>query len=257
MTKSNRKTYIVGNWKMNPSNREDAKTLFSKTNLVASKSKKVTVVACPPYPFVSLFSTRNKPAVRLGAQDIFYEQEGSFTGEVSAKQLVSVGVEYVIIGHSERRAMGDTDEIIAKKLRVALEAGLKVVLCIGENGRDGHGHYLSFVKDQVLSIFKNISKKYISNVIIAYEPVWAVGKRYESALKPSDIHEMSLYIKKILSQIYDKDDAMKVPVLYGGSVNFENAEPILFDGEVSGLLIGRQSLDIEGLSKIISYANKL
>lgn len=257
MAKLKRKLYIVGNWKMNPRTEDVAKALFAKTNLIASKSKKVMVIACAPYPFISLFSNKKKPAAKLGAQDVFYELEGSFTGSVSASQLVSLNVEYVIIGHSERRAAGDTDEIISKKVRVALEAGLKVIVCVGENGRDGHGHYLSFVKEQILSIFRNISKVHIANIIVAYEPVWAVGKRYESALKPSDIHQMSLYVKKILSEIYGKEEALKVPVLYGGSVNFENAQPILSDGEVSGLLIGRQSLDAEGLSKIISYANKL
>lgn len=256
MLRTKRKIYIVGNWKMNPGTREEAKALFNQTNALALKSKKVVVISCAPYPFISLFSSK-KASLKLGAQDVFYEQAGSFTGEVSAAQLASMGVEYVIVGHSERRVMGDTDEIIAKKVRISLEAGLKVIVCVGENGRDGHGHYLSFIKDQIFSIFKNISKKYIANIIIAYEPVWAVGKRYESALQPSDIHEMSLYVKKILSQIYGKEDAMNIAVLYGGSVNFENAGPILSDGEVSGLLIGRQSLDSEGLSKIVSYANKL
>jgi triosephosphate isomerase (TIM) len=256
MAKIKRKIYIIGNWKMNPSTGKEAKAIFDETNRLASKSKKVTVVACAPYPFISLFKS-TKPALKLGAQDVFFEQEGAFTSQVSADQLLSLGAGYVILGHSEKRAQGDTDEIVAKKARVALEKGMKVVVCIGELARDGHGHYLSFIKDQIFSVFKDIPKKSLPNVIVAYEPVWSIGKRYEDTMKPPDIHQTSLYLRKIFAQIYGKDDAMKIPVLYGGSVNFENAGPILSDGEVSGFLLGRQSIDMEGLSKIINYANKL
>jgi triosephosphate isomerase len=255
--KKKRNIIIVGNWKMNPETQDEAKKIYTKINNTSGKAKKITVVVCPPAIYLSTLAKTSKKYVKLGAQDTSFEKSGSFTGSISPDMIRNAGADYVILGHSERRAEGELDETIAKKAKSALETGLKPIICVGEKIRDNHGEYLAVIKDQILKIFTNIDKKYISDCIVAYEPVWAIGKSFDNAMKPSDVHEMSLYVKKILSTIYSKEDAMRVPVLYGGSVNFENAQPILLDGEVSGLLVGRQSLDIVEFPKIIEYANKL
>lgn len=255
MTK--KKLYIIGNWKMNPQTLDEAKQIYAKTNKAASKTKKVTVAACVPYIYLAALARTAKKFAKLGVQDVFPEFSGSWTGGVSAPMAKGIGAEYAIVGHSERRFLGDTNEIVAKKLSMALSTGLTAIICVGEMVRDEGGKYLEDIRSQVTSAFAKLPKKDFLSAIIAYEPVWAVGKSYDTALKPEDIHEMALFIKKTLADIYPKDDAMRVPVLYGGSVDLENAKAILSDGEVNGLLIGRQSLDTDNFSKIIEYAASL
>ncbi len=255
MKGAKKKFTIVGNWKMNPDAFEDAKKLLGSIERVAQKSSKVSVIVCPPAPFLDGLSRGKEKAVSFGAQDIDHREKGSFTGSISAHQVKSVGAEYVIVGHSERRAAGDTDPIIAEKVRMAISAGLNVILCVGEKERDNHAHYLRTLREQVLSAIALVDKKNLRSLIIAYEPVWAIGKSYDTALSPVDIHEMCIYIKKVIAEWAGKQEGLRTPVLYGGSINFENAQKILEDGEVSGLLIGRQSLESEGFGNIITYAH--
>lgn len=256
--KSVKKTFIVvGNWKMNPDSILEAKALFSRISRLIKNIDKVEVVVAPPAPFLSDLAGKAGGIITTGAQDVSAEERGSFTGSISAREVQSTGAEYTILGHSERRASGDTDALVANKLKRALEAGLKIVLCVGEKERDEHAHYLRFVREQLVTSLAGLSSKEIKSIRIAYEPVWDIGKSYDKALKPNDIHEMALYIKKVASEILGKKDGLKIPVLYGGSVNFENAQDILKEGGVDGLLIGRQSLDPEAFSNIIHYANNL
>lgn len=255
MKGAKKKFTIVGNWKMNPETLEDAKKLLGAVERIAQKAPKVSVIVCPPAPFLDGISRGKEKAVSFGAQDIDHREKGSFTGSISAHQVKSAGAEYVIIGHSERRAAGDTDSIVAEKVRMAIGAGLNVILCVGEKERDNHAHYLRAVREQVLSAIALVDKKYLRSLIVAYEPVWAIGKSYDTALSPVDIHEMCIYIKKIIAEWAGKQEGLRTPVLYGGSINFENAQKILTDGEVSGLLVGRQSLESEGFGNIITYAH--
>ena len=251
------KIYIVGNWKMNPDTIDAAKAIFSASERAAKKARKVSVIIAPPAPFLAALSRGSKKKTFLSAQDVHQAPDGAHTGGVSARQVREAGASYVIIGHSERRADGDTEEIVAKKVVTALDAGLRVILCVGESMRDDHGVYLQEVEKKVSSVFSVIPKKYLSDVIVAYEPSWAIGKGYDSALSPQGIHEMIIFIKKVIAEVVGREEAMRTPVLYGGSVDFTNAQAILSDGEVSGLLIGRQSLDTEAFSNIILYANRL
>lgn len=251
------KLYIVGNWKMNPDTLLTAKAVFSASERVAKKARKVTVIVAPPAPYLSVLSRGTKKKAFLCAQDVHSAPDGAHTGSVSARQVRQAGASYTIVGHSERRKEGDTDEVIAQKTLTALDAGLKVILCVGELERDEHGAYLQEVSQKISAVFSLVPKKYISDVIVAYEPSWAIGKGYDSALSPQGIHEMIIFIKKTISEIIGREEAMRIPVLYGGSVDFNNAQAILSDGEVSGLLIGRQSLDTDAFSSIILYANGL
>jgi triosephosphate isomerase len=257
MKSSRKKFTIVGNWKMNVDTFEEARALFAQALKAAKGSPKVAVVLAPSFPFIQGLARVKQDRIHLSAQDVSLESRGAFTGATSASQVKSAGADYTIIGHSERRAAGDTDEAISRKVLQATDANLRIILCVGEKERDNQAHYLRTIREQVLTAISKIDKKKIHWITIAYEPVWAIGKSFSTALKPSDIHEMSIYIKKVVAEALDKKDALKMSVLYGGSVNFENAQAILSDGAIDGLLIGRQSLDMEAFKNILDYANNL
>ena len=172
------KKLIIGNWKLAPTTIREAKDLFTKVKNKAVRANKVTTVVCPPTPWLSLWAGfKSGKALALGAQDCFGEAEGAFTGQVSPVMLKNIGAQYVIIGHSERRAAGDSDELINQKVRAALKAGLSVVLCVGETVRDDHGVYLETIKEQILVGLAKVPKPMLSRVIVAYEPVWAIGEK--------------------------------------------------------------------------------
>lgn len=237
------KILVVANWKMNPDTSSEAREIFLATQKSAKNLKNVKVVVCPPYIYLQNLEKIKDRALSLGAQDVFSVQSGSFTGEISAKMLKLEGEEYVIIGHSERRDMGETDELISNKVLASLKTNLHVILCVGEKERDGHGDYLNFLRHQIINSLNKVQKRYIKKLIIAYEPVWAIGKSEDEAMKPSDLHETSIFIKKILAEIYGKEAGMSVPIIYGGSVSAKNAKDLLVLGEVQGLLVGHESLN--------------
>jgi len=238
---------VVGNWKMNPENLDDAKRIASAISR-SVKNLKTKVVLCPPFVFLGSLS-----GIR-GAQDVFYESSGAFTGEVSPAQLASVGVEYVIVGHSERRALGETNEIVNKKVRAVLENGMTAIVCAGEKVRDHGGEYLHEIKAQITHALKDVNKRYVSNIVIAYEPVWKIGQR--EAMSPVEIHEMSIYIRKILHDLY-ASMAEDVKIIYGGSVMADDADRIVGEGNVSGLLVGRESLKPKEFVEIVRLVDSV
>ena len=243
------KLLIVANWKMNPKTMVKAKEIFKGTKSVVKNLKNTSVVICPPFVYLSELEKLNKESLILGVQDIFWENSGSFTGEISPEMLKKEG--YVILGHSERRGLGETNEMVAKKIISAVKSGLRPILCIGENDRDAHGEYLHFLRNQIVKSLGKLQKRYLSKLVIAYEPVWAIGKSEAEAMKPADIHETSLFIKKVLAEIYSAKEAMLVPILYGGSVSHNNANNIIVLGEVQGLLVGRESLDVKKFGELL------
>jgi triosephosphate isomerase (TIM) len=257
MATAKKKFILVGNWKMNPDTLDEAKNLFASLSRKAAKAERVSAIIAPPYPFLSALSSKKGSVISISAQDVSGEPRGAFTGSVSAREAKSAGALYTIIGHSERRKAGDSDDIVTAKTLQAIEAGLKVILCVGEKERDQNAHYLRAIREQILAVFGKVDKKKAGWITLAYEPVWAIGKSYDTALRPSDIHEMSIYIKKVISEVLGKKPGLKFQVLYGGSVNFENAQTILRDGAIDGLLVGRQSLDPEAFGNMIEYANSL
>jgi len=243
------KLLIVGNWKMNPETGEKAKEIFQGTQKIVKTLKNTKVVVCPPFVYLSDLGKINNSKIVLGAQDMFWEKSGSFTGEISSNMLKKES--YVILGHSERRNLGETDEMVSKKLISAIKAGLQPILCIGEKERDAHGDYLLFLRNQIINSLGKLQKRYLVDLIIAYEPVWAIGKTEAEAMKPTDIHEMTIFIKKVLSEKYDQKVATAVPILYGGSVGYKNAKDIIVLGEVQGLLVGHESLKVEKFSELL------
>ena len=244
---------------MNPETLKEAIELASSLKKEIAKLKNTRVVIFPPFPFISEIYNKVSQIKNLsvGAQDCFYEEKGSFTGNVSFSMLSSVGVKYVIIGHSEKRAEGETHEAINKKIKILLKNGFKVVLCIGEKERDESGDFLKFVELQMKEDLKSIQGKYFKNLIVAYEPVWAIGKDAKRNCTSHETAEMSLFIKKILVEIGGREAGIKVPILYGGSVDKDNSGEYLKDGGVDGLLIGRASLKSEKFLEIIKIAENL
>jgi len=248
------KKLIVANWKMNPSTPEEARELFNGVSKIAKKIRKAKIVICPPFIYLSLFP--KNPKISLGSQDVFWEDSGSYTGEVSARMLKNLGVEYVIIGHSEKRRLGETDEIINKKIKQALKNKLKVIFCVGELERDEGGEYLQFVKDEIIKGLDKIPAKLFKNLIIAYEPVWAIstngksGKARFNTDTPENAQEMAIYAKRVLVSIFGRI-ARNIPVLYGGSVDAKNAASFLNKEGIDGLLVGRASWNVKTFGELL------
>ncbi|MEI6396511.1 MAG: triose-phosphate isomerase [Candidatus Taylorbacteria bacterium] len=251
------KKLVVGNWKMNPATLAEAKKLSHKFKRAAPALANTEVVICPPLPFITACASRKKIAhFHMGAQTVSTQEEGGpHTGEVGAHMLRDIGVEYVIVGHSEQRKRGDTNETVAARLKAVLGQGLTPILCIGESVRDESGAYLGFLKDQIKASCGDILKKSAKSIIVAYEPIWAIGAA--EAMKPEDVYETSLFIKKVFADLYGADMGLKVTVLYGGSVTYRNAPDIITIGKVDGLLVGRESVNIPGFVELIKEVDRV
>ncbi len=242
---------IIGNWKMNPQSEKEAESIFDGVNKGIKNSKNVNIIICSPFPFLFVYKKLKMKKIKLGAQDISVEVGGSYTGEVSPSMLSDLGVSYVIVGHSERRKLCDNNKIVNKKLLNALKSKISPVLCIGENLRGTSSEYLLFIKNQLKECLDGVSKIQMKNIIIAYEPVWAIGKDSERGATSEEFMEMKIYIKKILSDIYGLMTAHSTPIIYGGSVNRENANEFIKKGNADGLLVGRDSLSPKKFIAII------
>ncbi len=253
---SKRKKIIVANWKMNPPSLAEARTLFNRTKLAGGKLEKVETIICPPFPYLGVFAHSTTTRVSLGAQDVFWVNSARATGEVSPEMLKDMGVSYCVVGHSERRTLGESDEAVAKKAVAVVREGMRAIVCIGEKERDAEGKYFDLLKEQLKASLHGFTRKEFINLIIAYEPIWAIGKSAKDAMSPRDIHETSIFIRKVLTDEYDADTALLPPILYGGSVEEGNTASILTEGEVAGLLVGNKSLDAEEFGKILKSANE-
>lgn len=213
----------------------------------------VETVVAPPFPFLQPIN-KLSPSGRIGiaAQDVFYEQGGAHTGEVSLSMLQSVGVRYVILGHSERRALGETNEDVAKKMQLPLKHKLTTIVCVGEQKRDRKGDYLNFVATQVRSVLKAAQKTQLKHLVIAYEPIWAIGTGKSAT--PQDAEEMKLFIQKIIADTLGRPAVAKVRIIYGGSVKQHNAQALLKEGNVDGFLVGGASLKADEFISIVKTA---
>ena len=261
------KKLIVANWKMNPESPREAKEIFNPVKRAALALKKVTTVICPPAVYLATLESRGLPlrtlskrsprgAIFFGAQDCFSDLFGPYTGKIGPTILRNSGASYIIIGHSETRAMGDSDLAINHKLRLALKNNLKVILCVGEHHRDERGDYLQFIKTQLEEDLRNVQRQSANDLVIAYEPIWAIGAQAKRADNPEGFQHQAIYIRKILAGLLGKEVALKIPVLYGGSANSQNAAGFLHEGEADGLLVGRASLDPSEFNKILKIAEQ-
>lgn len=249
------KKIIVGNWKMNPTGPSDAKKIFTKIVSGVNKYKEIERVICPPAVFIGMIGLGK--GVKLGAQDGFYENSGAFTGSISLAMIKSLGAEYLIVGHSERRQLGETDEIINLKIKAGLKLGLKIILCVGEKVHDENGEYLKVLQSQLTKALFGLSKKYFSQIIVAHEPVWAIGALVKGADTPESFNHNRLFIKKVLADLAGKKNGLAIPILYGGGVGVKNAKEFLVEGEADGLLVGRASLLPDDFIKIVATAEEV
>jgi triosephosphate isomerase len=245
-----RKPIIAGNWKMNNTVAEGIKLIEELKPLV--KDAKCEVAVCVPFTFLSEASNILKGTnIKLGAQNVHFADKGAFTGEVSADMLLELGVEYVIIGHSERRQyFGETDETVNKRTLQALSKGLIPIVCVGESLEERETSKTEeVIKKQITDGLKGIED--ISKIIIAYEPIWAIGTGRTATKEQAN--ETIGYIRKICGEIFCKTCAANVRIQYGGSMNPKNVAELMAMEEIDGGLIGGASLKAEDFSKVINY----
>lgn len=245
-----RTALVIGNWKLNPNTLADAQKLIDGISKKYKQNEQHKIAVAPSFIHLAEVAKKiGKKPVALSAQNMATEAMGPFTGEVSAGQLRDLKVEYVIIGHSERRAMGETDEQVQKKILLALKHKLTPVVCIGERERDTQGNFFSFVEKQVKALASSLSASDLKKVVIAYEPIWAIGTGKTATA--SDVKEMQLFLFTVLTKLYDKPTAQKVTLIYGGSVKPDNAKELHKEGGMSGFLVGGASLKAEDFLAII------
>ena len=245
-----KKSIVVGNWKMNKTP-QNGKLFISEVIAYLDEITNVDIVFCPP--FTGLNNLDISSPFFLGAQNCYFKDYGAYTGEISLNMLLECNVEYVIVGHSERRHMFSEDNnLINKKVCKIIKSGIKSILCLGETSEQRNaGMTYNIIEEQLISGLSNI--KTLSNIIIAYEPVWAIGTGLTASSK--QINEVHKFIKKILSQLFDHEDYNAAPILYGGSVNLANASELISMDSVNGFLIGGASLDVVKFSEIIKIVN--
>ena len=255
MDKQNRKAIIAGNWKMNKTATE-AKALISEL-IPAVKDAGCEVVICVPFTdLVTAVEMTKGTNIHVGSENVHFEKSGAFTGEISADMLTDLGVEYVVIGHSERRTyFGETDATVQKRVRAALDAGLTVILCVGETlEQREQGITFEIVGMQTKVALGGVSKEELARVIIAYEPVWAIGTGRTATSEQAN--EVNHYIRTVVADLYDQAAADAFVVQYGGSMNAKNAAELLAQPDVDGGLIGGASLKAADFAQIVEAASK-
>ncbi|MFA5744635.1 MAG: triose-phosphate isomerase [Candidatus Paceibacterota bacterium] len=233
---------IIANWKAYIEDLGKAKKLFTTSKRLAKKIG-CDLVLAPPAPLLGALSYKNKSVVAFAAQDVSATTGGAETGEITAQTFASVGATYAIVGHSERRAAGDTNTIVSQKLAHTLAQDLIPILCIGENERDIEGHYLSVIREELTHATEFLAPKERAKIIVAYEPLWAIGKTADAAIEPNDLAEMVLYIRKVLAELLPGKSSAHSLVLYGGSVESGNIRGLAASSGVDGFLVGHESVD--------------
>lgn len=252
-----KKRIVIGNWKMNPKSLKDAEKLLTSVVKSLPTLKKTEVVVCVPYLYIEKLKNITK-RLSVGAQDAFPGDVGAFTGEVSAGMLDMLKIGFVIVGHSERRSMGETNEFINKKIKSALSAGISPVLCVGETLRDETHEYFAIVKQQINECLAGVPKNSLAKIIVAYEPVWSISTTPNRRDATSaDCLEMAIFIKRVLSEMSSPVIASSTRIIYGGSVNEKDAGDFLLNGGVDGVLPGRASLDPKKFTQIVKICEAL
>ena len=241
---------VIGNWKLNPGNTLEAKTLFAELKKKIPKTTTAKVVVAPPFLFIPELAKGAASVIKLGAQDVHYEERGAVTGEIGAGQLASFGVEYVIVGHSERRALGETDAEVNKKVQALLKRKLVPVVCIGERLRDSQGQFFNHIAAQIKALCEGLTPVQLQKVVIAYEPIWAIGTGKTAS--SDQAQEMHGFIRAELAHVYGKETADQISILYGGRVKAKNAVELFSQPDVDGGLVGGASLIADEFVAIIN-----
>ncbi|MBC6991333.1 triose-phosphate isomerase [Hymenobacter sp. BT491] len=250
-----RKNIVAGNWKMNMTYQDGLALISEITNMVADEvtGSEVEIVVCPPFPLLHAIGKQlpQNDHFHLGAQNCHQKESGAYTGEVSAKMLQSVGVEYVILGHSERRQyFREDDELLSQKLKAALGAGLKPIFCVGESLETREADDTNeFIAKQLRNGLFHLSNEEFDQVVIAYEPIWAIGTGKTATSQQAQ--EVHAFIREQIARAYDAEAALNTTILYGGSANAQNARELFSQPDVDGGLIGGASLKSRDFTEII------
>ena len=249
-----RKKFVAGNWKMF-TNTAAARQLASAVVRGLGEDQRVAVAVCPPFPYLSVVAEALKGSpVALGAQNCYHEKEGAFTGEVSPAMLVDVGCRYVILGHSERRQkLGETDAFINRKVHAALAAGLEVILCLGETLQERQADRTEAVLEtQLYGSLAGVDAAGLRHVVLAYEPVWAIGTGHNAT--PEQAQQAHVFLRGRIHQRFGEESASALPIQYGGSVKPDNAASLFRQADVDGGLIGGASLNADHFLAIVRAA---
>ncbi|MFH1354647.1 MAG: triose-phosphate isomerase [Candidatus Omnitrophota bacterium] len=254
-----RKTIIAGNWKMYKNIAEAIELANGlKRALYKIENQNVDVVLCPAFTALSeVQETLGDSVIQLGAQDVFWEDEGAFTGELSSRMLKDAGCNFVIIGHSERRKyFCETNETVNKKIKAALDSGLTPIVCVGETLEEREANKtFDVLEDHVRNGLKNISLENVLKLVLAYEPVWAIGTGKTAT--PQQAQEVHKFIRDLLSKLYNKESAQSLRIQYGGSVKPENISDLIKQPDIDGALVGGASLKIDSFAEIVRKASEV
>ena len=248
-----RKPLIAGNWKMHKTP-EEARTFASQLLEELKDEREVEVVVAPP--FVSLLPVKEvlgEGPIKLAAQNVHWEKEGAFTGEVSPLMLNEIGCDYVIVGHSERRGyFGETDEMVNRKVKALLDVGLRPILCVGETLKEREeGKTFQVVEAQVRGGLKDLEAGERKELVVAYEPVWAIGTGRTAT--PHQAQEVQAFIRGVLKELFGEEVARGIRILYGGSVKPENIAELMAEEDIDGALVGGASLKVDSFVRIVRY----
>ena len=250
-----RRTVIAGNWKMNMTPSETGKFITELAPMVEGMDKCDVVLCVPAIDIPAAVEAAKGTNIKIGAENVHFKESGAYTGEISAKMLTEAGVEYVVIGHSERRQyFGETDQTVNLRTLAALNAGLKAIVCVGETLEQRElGYTETLLKFQTKMALTNVTKDQLKNVIVAYEPVWAIGTGVTATADQAD--EGNGFVRAAIAEAYGAEAAEEVTVQYGGSMNDGNAAELLSKVNVDGGLIGGASLKTDKFTAIVKAAN--
>jgi triosephosphate isomerase (TIM) len=250
-----RKKILAANWKMNLTHIEAESYMHTFLGEIGEVDD-VEIVMIPPFTSIPVLAqiSEKAPFIRIGAQNMYWERSGAYTGEISATMLRVLFVKYVVIGHSERRMLfGETDETVNRKVHSALEAGLRPIVCVGEStSQRDNDEVETVLRRQLESGLKDLSVKDAVEIVIAYEPVWAIGTGRTAT--PAQAEEAHRFIRSVLGKMFGTGPAERVRIQYGGSVKPENAQELMRQSDIDGALIGGASLDPHSFAKIIRHA---
>ena len=234
---------------MSPTTFKEAKKLFDATKKAADKRKNLQTIIAPPSLYIRELSKGYRGRVAFAVQNAFYELAGARTGEISFVQAKDAHVTYALVGHAERRALGETNEDTKLKVAAAVAAGIVPILCVGEEKRLASGEHFTFIREQLRSGFSGVPSFNSKKVMVAYEPVWAIGST--KPMTPRDMHEMSIFIRKTLVEFFGAG-AMEVKTLYGGAIDVATAPVMVEQGDVHGLLVGRAGSEVEKVTALFA-----
>lgn len=244
------KAILVANWKNYPNSLPEAHTLIKELAKQKLLFKKLALYIAPPLTYLDLVAKSGKSFSQLATQDLSTLEKGTETGTVTSEILKSFGVRMSILGHSERRSQGESSAQVSEKIKMALRAGITPLVCVGEIVRDAEGEHFEFLRDQIKTTLGALNKKEVGKVVIAYEPVWAIGKSAKQAIDSVELSQTIIFIRKVLSDLFGRDLAESIPLLYGGSVEGANAKILMKETGVRGFLVGHESLKAKNFKEI-------